>query len=123
MNLDTEPELESYDREVFRKALTVGREYGFPFNIKRIIWNLEQGDEITVETYRKGNPTHELWVTDKDVDNEAIAIELSSDEMYYLMPNDSLHPGSSWASEPWLRTSDGMESRGEIRWLRVDKLS
>lgn len=121
MDLDTEEIIEGYGRDEARDEIEVGREYGYNTNIRRIIWNLVEGDKVTVEVERQGNPQYNLLITEAGGGDEAVGIGTKGSRMYFLLP-EYWGPSYQYNGRPWLRTYDGWDSRGQIWWLRVEKL-
>jgi len=78
------------------------------------IQGLETGDRVRVDVWPSSWPDKEVEVIGREQDD--VVVETDGGARYYLVP-------SYWGGEhgwvgggqPWMRTVDGYESRGEIK--------
>lgn len=89
------------------------------YDITNVIPNLRKGDKIRVSTLPKSYSERTLTVTQNDgerVDGEEFGTEFHLLKRYW-------GPHGQAGGNPWLRTADGFESRGEIEEIEILSLS
>jgi hypothetical protein len=114
---DEATELSESDRDYLteREDMTVGETYT---NIHRrhLITLLNEGDEVTLTTDRKGTPSYSLTVTENLLE-EVLAVD-DAGNSYRLTAIHQMHPSLD-GPYPWLRTAEADFSKGEVKEITL----
>lgn len=89
-------------------------------DLTRVIKALREGDEIEVETHPESYGDESLTITKATADD--YIGENGNGDKFYLLPTYWGERGQG-DGQPWLRTKDGFDSRGEIEQLTIASMS